>query len=97
MKRAFCEPGNADVNPPLAIARDVAIEFFGSLSVGDKVRYLGFQHDPHHAHFPTDPPIHRLTNPPIRRPTHDRSTLLLVLSAHSRWPTTRSMRAMPAC
>ena len=38
MKRAFCEPGNADVNPPLAIARDVAIEFFGSLNVGDKVR-----------------------------------------------------------
>ena len=33
MKRAFCEPGNVSVNPPLALARDLSLGFFGKLEV----------------------------------------------------------------
>ena len=39
MALAYCEPGNVDVNPPLALARDVAIGLFGSLTVEEGMAY----------------------------------------------------------
>lgn len=41
MKRAFCEPGNAALNPPLALARDIALELDGALEVPRPRRQLG--------------------------------------------------------
>eukprot|EP00614_Pseudopedinella_elastica_P014696 CAMPEP_0172581694 /NCGR_PEP_ID=MMETSP1068-20121228/992_1 /TAXON_ID=35684 /ORGANISM="Pseudopedinella elastica, Strain CCMP716" /LENGTH=919 /DNA_ID=CAMNT_0013374779 /DNA_START=63 /DNA_END=2822 /DNA_ORIENTATION=- len=37
MKRAFCEPGNVENNPPLAVARDVLLELLGKVEVDGKV------------------------------------------------------------
>jgi hypothetical protein len=33
MKRAFCEPGNVQLNPPLVLARDIALEIDGKIEV----------------------------------------------------------------
>ena len=37
MKRAFCEPRNVISNPPLNIARDVVVAFFGQIELGGHV------------------------------------------------------------
>jgi len=36
MKRAFCEPMNTSMNPPLSIARHVILDLMGSFQAGDK-------------------------------------------------------------
>ena len=43
MKRAFCEPGNIDVNPPLTIAREVALGFLGQLVIHCAETKTGFE------------------------------------------------------
>jgi len=39
MKRAFCEPTNVSINPPLFLARHVGIDLFGEMRIDDGLSY----------------------------------------------------------